>query len=154
MATIKRFEDLKCWQRAFEADKQIFEYAKRTELRNDYPLKNQVLKSSGSVMDNIAEGFSRGGNKEFVNFLVIANGSAGEVRSQLHRMLNRGHIDKIIFDEFYHLYNDISKMIFALISYLKSSEYKGLRYKKAEGENTVEEPLVEYDSLFKIPDEF
>ncbi len=154
MSTINKFEDLKCWQAALAADKKLFELCKSEPIFRDKALRYQILAASGSVMDNIAEGFSRGGNKEFVNFLVIANGSDGEVRSQLLRMLNRGHIDKIVFDEFYHLCNDISKMIFALINYLKASEYKGLRYKKNDGDNKVEEPLAEYESTPNIPDEF
>jgi four helix bundle protein len=83
MATITRFEDLEIWKEARRLAKEVHLISIHTELRSDLRFKNQIKSSSGSVMDNIAEGFERDGNIEFRQFLSIAKGSAGETRSQL-----------------------------------------------------------------------
>jgi len=90
MATIREFEELEIWQEARRLSKEIIEIVKTTELKTDYKLKDQIKGSSGSVMDNIAEGFERDGNLEFRQFLSIAKGSAGESRSQLYRVFDSG----------------------------------------------------------------
>ncbi|MNJ99281.1 hypothetical protein D3C87_170560 [compost metagenome] len=87
MATINRFEDLEIWQEARRLSKEIHTVSFETDLKNDFRLKSQIKASSGSVMDNIAEGFERDGNTEFRQFLSIAKGSAGETRSQLGFMI-------------------------------------------------------------------
>ena len=86
MATINRFEDLDIWQEARRLAKEIHILSEETKLKTDYKLKEQIKGSSGSVMDNIAEGFERDGNLEFRQFLSIAKGSAGESRSQIYRL--------------------------------------------------------------------
>ena len=92
MATIQRFEDLEIWQEARRLFNQIKDIVIETELKLDFKLKDQIKGSSGSVMDNIAEGFERDGNLEFRQFLSIAKGSAGETRSQLYRVFDLGYI--------------------------------------------------------------
>jgi four helix bundle protein len=92
--TIEKFEDLEIWQEARKLSKAIFEKAERKPFRNDFKLKNQTEGSSGSSMDNIAEGFERGGNREFIQFLSIARGSCGETRSQLYRAYDYKYITK------------------------------------------------------------
>ncbi|MEO7309715.1 MAG: four helix bundle protein [Chitinophagaceae bacterium] len=89
MATVKRFEDLECWKNGRKICKKVNHIITHTPLPSDYKLKDQINGSSGSVMDNIAEGFGRFGNKEFVNFLTISVGSANECQSQLYRVLDR-----------------------------------------------------------------
>lgn len=81
MATIKRFEDLEIWKDARRLSRDIIIISKETDLKADFRLRDQIKASSGSVMDNIAEGFERNGNIEFRQFLSIAKGSAGETRS-------------------------------------------------------------------------
>ena len=96
----------------------------------DYSLKAQVLRSSGSIMDNIAEGFERDGNKEFIQFLYISKGSLGETRSQLHRIFDAGHITKEKYDELIGDSLYLIPRIAGFICYLSKSEYQGLKKKK------------------------
>ena len=129
MSTIKRFEDINAWQKARELCKEINKITCFKDFSKDFELKNQINASSGSVMDNIAEGFERGGNKEFIHFLSIAKGSAGEVRSQLYRALDKNYIDNQKFDEIYNLAELTIQLIAGLMNYLKSSSIKGIKFK-------------------------
>ncbi|MDP3946662.1 MAG: four helix bundle protein [Lutibacter sp.] len=129
MATINRFEDLEIWQNARKLSKEIIQISVTTDLKNDYKLKDQIKSSSGSIMDNIAEGFERDGNLEFRQFLSIAKGSSGETRSQLYRTYDSGYISedhmKLLVDE----YEQLSKRIASFISYLNKKDYKGIKFK-------------------------
>jgi len=129
MATITRFEDLEIWQLARIQAKEIHLLYSNGSLNKDYELHNQINASSGSVMDNIAEGFDRSGNKEFINFLIIAKGSNAETRSQLYRIYDRNHITNDIFNEMILKNEMLGKKIMTFIQYLRKSEFKGQRYK-------------------------
>lgn len=85
MSTAGRFEDLEVFQKARELCKKVYEITKHEEFHKDSRFVQQIHASVGSVMDNIAEGYEWSGNKEFANFLYIAKGSCGEVRSQIIR---------------------------------------------------------------------
>jgi len=85
--TISRFEELDIWKNARSLCKKIRDLSIHSGLAKDYSLKDQILRSSGSVMDNIAEGYERDGKKEFIQFLYISKGSLGETRSQIYRCL-------------------------------------------------------------------
>ena len=115
MATIKRFEDLEFWQLAREICKKINQYFESNDKFRDYGLKNQIYNSSGSIMDNIAEGFERNGNKEFRQFLSIAKASAGESRSQLYRLKDKEAIKENQFNELYNDLLNLSKQISGFI---------------------------------------
>jgi four helix bundle protein len=130
MATIERFEQIISWQEARELNKHIGNLIDGGRFKQSYRLINQIEGSAGSVMDNIAEGFERSGNKEFIQFLYIAKGSCGELRSQLHRALDRNYITPKEFDSLSVHAVKISNLIYKLIAYLESSEMKGLKYKK------------------------
>lgn len=108
---------------------RIYELTNREPFSRDYSLKDQILRSSGSVMDNIAEGFGRGGNKEFVQFLFYAKGSCVEVTSQLYRARDRAYLSEAEFNELYQFADEVTRMIQGLSSYLKKSKMKGIKYK-------------------------
>lgn len=130
MAKFNRFEDIIAWQKARELCKLIFVYTAYDAFSKDFKLVNQIKGSSGSVMDNIAEGFERGGNKEFIQFLFISKGSAGEVRSQLYRALDNTYINEQEFQKAYNLADEVGKLDRGLISHLKESELKGDKFKE------------------------
>jgi four helix bundle protein len=129
MATIRKFEDLEVWARSRKLCSDIFVITNSGDFNKDYSLKDQIQRSSGSVMDNIAEGFERGGNKEFIQFLYFAKGSVGEVRSQLYRSLDIKYVTKEKFDELYNESNHIAALLHNLIGYLSNTPYKGTKYK-------------------------
>ena len=130
MATIKVFEDLKVWQKARIFSRNVYRLTTRGSFFVDRALRDQINASTGSVMDNIAEGFERGGNKEFISFLSYAKGSAGESRSQLYRALDREHITDATFQELKDEAWEISKMISGFINYLKQSPFKGPKFQE------------------------
>lgn len=91
---VERFEDLEIWQEARDLCKHIFTLTSKEPFSKDYKLRDQIHGSSGSIMDNISEGFGRGGNKEFLQFLFIAKGSCNETRSQGYRAIICNNYDK------------------------------------------------------------
>ena len=130
--TWKRFEDIEVWRKARELCKIINEITNKDNFSKDYELKRQIRKSSGSIMDNISEGFERDGKNEFIQFLSISKGSSGETRSQLYRALDNNYITKEIFKNLYNKTLEIGKMLSGLINYLKSNTFKGTKYKNRE----------------------
>jgi four helix bundle protein len=132
MATYRSFEELDIWKKARMLADRIYSLTCEGSFAKDYSLKDQINRSSGSIMDNIAEGFERGGNKEFVMFLSYAKGSAGEVRSQLYRALDRHHITEQIFKELKEETIAIGKMIGSLMVYLQESPFRGSKFHKPE----------------------
>lgn len=129
MATITRFEDLEVWQLARQACKKIYTLTSKPEFAKDYSLKDQIRRASGSVMDNIAEGFEREGKKEFLQFLSIARGSGSETKSQLYRALDQQYITTKEFDETTETLQELNNKLRKLMTYLKQTELKGLKYK-------------------------
>jgi len=138
MATIQRFEDLEVWQKSREICKYIFVLTNKERFSKDFSLKDQIKSSSGSTMDNIAEGFERGGNKEFINFLTFSKGSIGEVRSQSYRAFDFGYITREEFDYLIIESISLSERLGKFISYLRNSDYKGIKFKK-DNENKRDE---------------
>ena len=129
MSTWKSFEDIDVWILAKEFCHNIFILMTETELKTDYRLKDQINGSSGSIMDNIAEGYGRGGNKEFIMFLAYAKGSAAESHSQLIRILDRNYITQEQFNSLKNNILEIENKIGGLIAYLKKSDFKGYKLK-------------------------
>jgi len=129
MATIKQFEDLEIWKLSRVLCNDINKLALRTDLQTDYKLYGQIDGSSGSIMDNIAEGFERNGNREFIQFLSIAKASCGETRSQLYRVYDRSYSSIEEFEKLKEQTVTLSKMIGAFMNYLLKSDFKGSKYK-------------------------
>ena len=129
MAKIERFEDIKAWQLARVLCKQINGFTLRQAFSRDFRLIGQIKGSSGSIMDNIAEGFERNGNREFIQFLSIAKGSCGETRSQLYRAIDNEYITKEEFDHAFQMAEEASKLISGFMEYLNQSEIKGSKFK-------------------------
>ena len=128
MATIKRFEDLEIWQDARRLSKEIILISKNTELNKDFRFNAQIINASGSVMDNIAEGFERNGNAEFRQFLSIAKGSSGEVRSQLYRVFDNDYINDEKLNYLVTEYERLSVEIHNFITYLNKRDFKGTKF--------------------------
>ncbi len=126
--TITRFEDLEIWNLARELYKYIFTLTSEGPVYSDFRFRDQIRASSGSVSDNIAEGFERGGNKEFIQFLSIAKGSCGEMRSQTYRAFDCGYFGQEDLDNLLELTDKISRKIANLIKTLKTSDLKGVKF--------------------------
>ena len=128
MSKIYRFEDLEAWKIARELTKEVYRTSKNELFARDYGLRDQICRASVSVMSNIAEGFERDGNKEFVNFLSIAKGSSGKVRSQLYVARDQQYISEGEFNLIYNKATENSRVISGLIKYLKQSELRGRKF--------------------------
>lgn len=129
MATIEKFEDLEIWQKARTICVFVEYLFENTALGKRYSLMNQMERSSGSIMDNIAEGFERNGNREFINFLSIAKGSCGEVKSQNYRAFDKNLITEEQFNHLNNLTEIERNKIGAMMNYLNNCELKGLKFK-------------------------
>ncbi len=130
MSTIQRSEDLRIWQQVREMCQWYFALVKNSELKKDFFLKDHASRSIGSVMDNIAEGFERSGNREFIQFLAIAKGSAGEYRSQLYRLYDAGYINEETINNKVSEVRTLSEGIGSFMSYLNKSKIKGSKFKE------------------------
>ena len=132
MNKVQRFEDLSIFQMARNLCKVVYAITKSGDFHKDSRFVQQIHAAAGSVMDNIAEGYERDGNKEFINFRYIDKGSCGEVRSQIIRASDVGFIDD---ETAKRLYNDcvsLSKSITKFILSLKESPFTGLKNLKPE----------------------
>jgi four helix bundle protein len=129
MATIEKFEEIISWQEARILNKNVGRLIDEERFKKNFRLIAQIEGSAGSIMDNIAEGFERGGNKEFIQFLYIAKASCGEFRSQLYRALDREYINDIEFESLSIYAKKISMLVQKLIKYLHESEIKGIKFK-------------------------
>jgi len=143
MASIRRFEDIVAWQKARQVSRETYTLTRLSEFKTDYDLKAQIRDAANSIMANIAEGFGRGGNKEFVQFLSIANGSVCEVQSHCYVALDQAYISQEQFDLLYAHCETAKQKIGAFMGYLQQSERRGLKY------DSVHEA-----SLDDVPSEF
>ena len=121
---IDKFEDLIAWQKARELTKKIYGITKFGEFSKDFGLRDQIRRSSVSIMSNVAEGFERGGRSEFHQFLVIAKGSCAELRSQLYVALDVEYIDTNTFEEVSKLAIEVSKLVGGLRSAVSKQKLK------------------------------
>ncbi|MBR6021095.1 MAG: four helix bundle protein [Kiritimatiellae bacterium] len=121
MAKVERFEDLEVWQRARQLTGKIYACARHGEFARDYGFRDQICRAAVSVVSNVAEGFDRRSNSQFLQFLDIANGSAGELRAQLYIALDLAYISANQFQDLYSDVTTIGKMLTSLIRHLRSS---------------------------------
>ena len=128
MAAIERFEDIEGWKLARRVTKRVYDLSSTGEFSRDFALVNQIRRASISIMSNIAEGFERDGNKEFIQFLSIAKGSCGEVRSQLYIAADQEYVDARTFDDVLNLLVETSRTISGLMKYLKQSDERGRKF--------------------------
>lgn len=128
MGTARRFEDLEVFQEARELCKEIYRMTSEEPFNSDYRFVQQIRAASGSIMDNIAEGFERNGNKEFVNFLYIAKGSCGEVRSQIIRAKDVDYINEEKATFLYNKCMTIGKQLSSLALSISNSGYAGKKF--------------------------
>ena len=130
MAKVENFEDLIAWQKARILTREVYLTTRQGGFVRDFGLSGQIQRAAVSVMSNIAEGFERGGDKEFVQFLSTAKGSCGEVRSQLYVALDQGYIPAPKFREMYDLSVETSRVISGFMNYLSGSQLRGSKFRK------------------------
>ncbi|MEG9329196.1 four helix bundle protein [Salinimicrobium catena] len=130
MGKIEKFEDLEVWKLARIICQKVEILFQKTDLGKNYVLRNQMEKSSGSIMDNIAEGYGRGGNQEFSNFLSYSKGSATELKSQLYRALDKNLISEKQFKDISSLCIEADNRVGAFMAYLRKSDFKGIKFKR------------------------
>jgi four helix bundle protein len=129
MAAVQRFEDLAVWKEARKLVREVYATARSGAFVKDFGLRDQICRAAVSVMSNIAEGFERGGNKEFCHFLYLAKGSAGEVRSQRYVALDLGYLQPKTFDELTSLAGGVSRELSGFIKYLNKAQMSSERGK-------------------------
>ena len=122
MGKFKSFEEINSWQKARQFNKRVYEITDNQNFKKDFDLVRQIRRASVSISSNIAEGFERNTDKEFIHFLYIAKASAGEVRSQLYLALDLNYIEIVEFKELFSSVSDISKLISGFIKYLNDSQ--------------------------------
>jgi four helix bundle protein len=125
---LTRFEDLDCWKEARQLTRQVYEAIEQNSAwKRDARLCSQIQSAAGSVMANIAGGFVRRSNKEFVQFLFIAMSSSAEVRSHLYIAVDQGYLSKDSFESIYAQADKVGRIISGLIKYLRTKQTKSTK---------------------------
>jgi four helix bundle protein len=130
MAKIERFEDIDSWKLARETTRLIYRVSSDGKFAKDFALVNQIRRAAVSILSNIAEGFERNGDREFIQLLTVAKGSCGEARAQLYVALDQEYLNEQDFSEIRNKLIDTSRLISGLINYLTQSEFKGGKFRK------------------------
>ncbi|HXY34667.1 MAG TPA: four helix bundle protein [Planctomycetaceae bacterium] len=131
MTKIERFEDIEAWKEARALTNQIYSVSVAGNLARDFELRDQLRRAAVSVMSNIAEGFERGGDKEFLQFLSLAKASCAEVRSHLYVALDQAYLTRCQFDELKLQTERVGKMLAGFMGYLRNSKYRGSKFRQA-----------------------
>ena len=124
---VRNFEDLEIWKDARALTREIYQLTRDSKFSKDFALRDQIRRAAVSIMSNIAEGFERGGNQEFIQFLYVAKAS-WEVRSQLYVALDQSYVAPKDCDDASKSFRRLSIMISNLIDYLNRSGLKGSKY--------------------------
>jgi four helix bundle protein len=138
--SVKQFEDLEIWQLARRLTQEIYTLGRTPKFAKDYALKDQMQRAAVSIMSNVAEGFERGGNQEFVQFLYIAKASCGELRSQLYVALDQEYLDQTIMNKLITVLKRLSAMIKHLIDHLRQSGMRGPKYDNLKSPTHSQQP--------------
>ena len=125
MAKVKKFEEIQSWKKARSLTKEIYRATLTGSFARDFGLKDQMRRASVSILSNIAEGFERGGDKEFLQFLAVAKGSAGELRAQLYVAFDQQYVSVEKFDFLITEVTEVSQLISGFMKYLKESDLRG-----------------------------
>jgi four helix bundle protein len=131
MGRIERFEDIVAWQKARELTREIYDCSKAGAFARDFGLKDQIQRASVSAVANIAEGFERGGDKEFIQFLSNSKGSSGEVKSHLYVALDQHYVTDDRFKSLYQHADEVSRLVAGFMGYLQQSTVRGHKFKRA-----------------------
>jgi four helix bundle protein len=134
MAKIERFEELTSWQKARQLNHLVYDAARKAALAKDFGLRDQIRRASVSVMSNIAEGFERGGDREFIQFLSHAKGSCGEVRCQLYTAWDENYLTEPEFGQLYRRSIEVSRLISGFMRYLNRLKLQGSKFKRTTTE--------------------
>ncbi len=129
MGKIQKFEDILAWQKARELTKEVYAHSKTRAFAKDFGLKDQIQRASVSIMGNVAEGYDRGGDKEFIQFLSVSKGSCGEVKSHLYVALDQQYINSTQFDQLYNSADEVGRLLGGFMAYLKQSDMRGRKFK-------------------------
>ncbi len=124
MAKIEKFEDIIAWQKALELSNLIYDLTNKEKFSKDYGLKDQIRRAAVSIVSNISEGFERDSNNQFIYFLLVAKGSAGELRAQIYIAKNQNYISQEELELLNNKVIEVSKTIGGFINYLKSQKNK------------------------------
>ena len=133
MGAFRTFEEIEAWQQARTLAKIVYEASGKGAFGRDFALRDQIRRAAVSVMSNIAEGFGRGGAREFVQFLSIARGSASEVSAQLYVALDQGYVSKESFGQLQEQATRTGSVISGLVRYLRTAGLKGSKYRTSDG---------------------
>jgi four helix bundle protein len=129
MGKIQKFEDILAWQKARELTREVYAHSKTGAFAKDFGLRDQIQRASVSIMGNVAEGFDRGGDKEFIQFLSVSKGSCGEVKSDLYVALDQQYINPIQFNQLYNSADEVGRLLAGFMAYLKQSDLRGRKFK-------------------------
>ena len=129
MATITKFEDIEAWQKGRELKRVLYKHSKRRNFSKDFALCDQIRRAAMSITANIAEGFERGGNKEFIHFLSTSKGSCGEVQDHLYTAFDEQYLEKDEFDSLYSKAAEVGRLIGGFMIYLQRSEIRGTKFR-------------------------
>ena len=129
MGKIQKFEDIESWKKARILANEIYRITSRAPFVRDFGLKDQIRRAVVSILSNIAEGFERGGDKEFLQFLAIAKGSCGEVRAQSYVALDQGYVSQLEFEQLTNIAKEVSQLLSGLMKYLKQSDLRGSKFR-------------------------
>jgi four helix bundle protein len=130
MGRIEKFEDILAWQKARELTREIYSHAKIGSFAKDFGLRNQIQRASVSIMGNVAEGYDRGGDKEFIQFLSVSRGSCGEVKSHLYVALDQEYVLPPQFNRLYEQADGVGRLLAGFMNYLRRSPLQGRKFRE------------------------